>query len=364
MAQHSRAKWAELRVGLLAIVALGILGYLIFLISGTGGLFRAKSNIFTFLDDSSDLAEGAPVRLNGFAVGSVRKVVLSGSNDPKRVIKIDMEIENRYMSAIPVDSLAQVSAGNLLGTKFVNITKGRSPQTVSNGAEIRSEELTTIDNFVKQGNTALSALQSIVQKMDAIVGQVQSGNGNIGKFLYDETLYTKAQGLLDEANKLVAALNSNKGTIPRLLNDDTLYNEFQGSIGRVNRLMDGLEHGEGTAGKLLKDDALYNDFRGTMADVRKTIAEARQMLADVNAGKGDVGKFFKSEELHEEIKGTIARLDGLLDKINNGQGTISQLLNNPSLYESLDGTTREMQGFMKDFRKNPKKFLHIKVSIF
>ncbi len=60
----------------------------------------------------------------------------------------------------------------------------------------------------------------------------------------------------------------------------------------------------------------------------------------------------------------MGRLDALLDKINNGQGTISQLLNNPSLYESLDGTTREMHGLMKDFRSNPKKFLHIKVSIF
>ena len=185
MAQQSRAKWAELRVGLLAIAALVIMGYLIFLISDRHGraLFERKSNIYTFLDDSSDLAEGAPVRLNGFAVGKVRKVVLSGSNDPKRVIKIDMEIEDRYMTAIPVDSLAQVSAGNLLGTKFVLITKGQSPQTVMSGAEIRSEELTTIDNFVKQGNTALSALQGIVQKLDTIIGQVQSGNGNIGKLL-------------------------------------------------------------------------------------------------------------------------------------------------------------------------------------
>ncbi len=351
-------------MGLLALAALFILGYLIILISGTGGLFRSKSNIFTFMDDSSDLAEGAPVRLNGFAVGKVRKVVLSGSNDARRVIKIDMEIEDRYMSAIPVDSLAQVSAGNLLGTKFVLITKGKSPQTVTNGAEIRSEELTTIDNFVKQGNTALSALQSIVQKMDAIVGQVQSGNGNIGKFLYDETLYNKAQGLLNEANKLVVALNSNKGTIGQLINDDTLLKEAQGSIARINKLIDGLDQGQGTAGKLLKDDALYNDFRGGVADLRKTIAQANDMLADVNAGKGDVGKFFKSEELHNEIQATMGRLDTLLDKINNGQGSIGQLLNNPSLYESLDGTAREMHGLMKDFRSNPKKFLRIKLSLF
>jgi len=364
MAQQSRAKWAELRVGVMAIIALSILGYLIFLISGTGGLFRSKSNIFTFMDDSSDLAEGAPVRLNGFAVGKVRKVGLSGSSEARRVIKIDMEIEDRYMSAIPVDSVAQLSAGNLLGTKFINVTKGQSPETVKNGAEIRSEELTTIDNFVKQGNTALTALQSIVTKMDAIVGQVQSGNGNIGKFLYDETLYKKAQSLLDESNKLIVALNSNKGTIGKLINDDTLLNSAQDSIARLNRLMDGLEHGEGTLGKLLKDEALYNDFRSTVADFRKILGQANDMLAQVNSGKGDVGKFFKTEELHDEIKNTMARLDSLLDKINNGQGTISQLLNNPSLYESLDGTTREMHGLMKDFRSNPKKFLHIKLSIF
>ena len=54
----------------------------------------------------------------------------------------------------------------------------------------------------------------------------------------------------------------------------------------------------------------------------------------------------------------------LLDKINNGQGTLGQLVVNPTLYESLDGTTRELQGLLKDFRSNPKKFLHIKLGLF
>ena len=77
-----------------------------------------------------------------------------------------------------------------------------------------------------------------------------------------------------------------------------------------------------------------------------------------------MGKFFKTEELHDEIKSTMARLDGLLEKINNGQGTVGMLLNDPSLYESLNGTSREIQGLMKDFRANPKKFLSIKLHIF
>jgi phospholipid/cholesterol/gamma-HCH transport system substrate-binding protein len=40
------------------------------------------------------------------------------------------------------------------------------------------------------------------------------------------------------------------------------------------------------------------------------------------------------------------------------------LLVNPSLYDNLNGATRELNGLMKDFRANPKKFLHIKLGLF
>src|SRR5215475_10347676 len=106
MPQQTRAKWAQLRVGIMALVALILLGYLIILFSSNTGLFRGNTNVFTYLGDSGDLAEGAPVRLNGIVVGKVRKIQLSGSNDPQRVIRVDLEIMDKFLSAIPVDSVA------------------------------------------------------------------------------------------------------------------------------------------------------------------------------------------------------------------------------------------------------------------
>src|SRR5271166_3853026 len=103
MPQQSRVRWSQLRVGIMSIVALAILGYLIFLLSGTHGFFKSKSNLFTYMGDSSDLAAGAPVRLNGVGIGTVRKVALSGSSDAGRVIRIDLEVDDDYMRAIPVD---------------------------------------------------------------------------------------------------------------------------------------------------------------------------------------------------------------------------------------------------------------------
>jgi len=109
---------------------------------------------------------------------------------------------------------------------------------------------------------------------------------------------------------------------------------------------------------------MYDDSVKLIADLRKSIGRIDTLLADVNDGKGDVGKLFKGEELHEEIKATMGRLDSIMDKINSGQGTLGQLLVNPSMYENVDGLTREMQSLMKDFRANPKKFLTIQLKLF
>ena len=364
MPQQTRASWAQLRVGVMTIVALGILGYLVFLLSGAHGLFQSKSDIYTFMGDSSDLTDGAPVRLNGIIIGKVKKVALSGLSDPRRVIKIDMEIEDNYMPSIPVDSQAKISAGNLLGTKFINISRGRAQEAVKGGAELHSGDTAELEDLFQQGGTTLAALQETIKKVDAIIDAVQVGQGTIGKLLVDETLYRRVLSIADEAQKLIATLNSDKGTIPKLLNDQKLYDDVVATVGRVNTLMDGLDKGEGTAGKLLKDPALYDETRAAIVDIRKTIGQATQLLDDVNAGKGTVGKLLKSDDLHDQLKSSIARIDTLLDKINSGQGTIGQLLVNPSLYESLDGTTRELHGLLKDFRANPKKFLRIKLGLF
>src|ERR1041385_8670329 len=114
---ETRARWAQLRVGVMAIVSLSILGFLIFLMTGSRGLFRGKATLYVYMSDSAALAEGSPVRLNGIYIGKVSKVALSGSSEPRRVVKIDLEITEEYLAAIPVDSLASVSTENLLSTK-------------------------------------------------------------------------------------------------------------------------------------------------------------------------------------------------------------------------------------------------------
>ncbi len=356
----SRAKWARLKVGLMTIVALAILGALIFLMAGSKGLFKSRTPLYTYLGDSAAIADGAPVRLNGIYVGKVTRVTLSGLSDPRRVVKVELQVDDEFLPSIPVDSQAKIAAENLLGTKYINIKKGRSAQTVKAGAEIQSSDTPELEDLFQQGYTSLGSLDSILKKMDGILDAVQVGQGTIGKLLVDETLYNKILAIADEGQKLSVSLNSHDSTVGKLLHDDQLYEDVRGSVARINTLMETLTHdyqGQGTIRKLMKDPALYDD-------TRKTIADVRELLAGINQGQGTVGKLLKSDDLHDQLKGTIGRLDTLLDKINDSQGTLGQLLMNPALYESLDGTAREMQGLLKDFRANPKKFLQIQLHLF
>ncbi len=357
MALQTKKKWAQLRVGLLAIIALVLLSFLIFLLTSSRGLFTTRTQVFTFLDDSAAIADGSPVRLNGINVGRVSKVALSGSDQPNRIVRVTLEIENGFLPSIPTDSQAAIAAENLLGTKYINIKKGKAANAIMAGAELKSLDTREFDDVVQQGYTALNSLDGIFKKLDGVLNQIQVGKGTIGKLLVDETLYNKLVGITTDTNKIVSSLNSNDGTLGKLIHDDALYTDLRGTLARVNSLADTIQKGEGTAGKLLNDPALYNDTRATIGDFR-------QLLAGLNKGEGDAGKFLKSDEIHSELKSTMGRLDTLLDKINSGQGTLGQLVVNPSLYQSLDATTRETNALLKDFRANPKKFLSIKLGLF
>src|SRR5712691_2589699 len=177
----SRAKWARLKVGLMTIVALAILGALIFLMAGSKGLFKSRTPLYTYLGDSAAIADGAPVRLNGIYVGKVTRVTLSGLSDPRRVVKAEMQVDDEFLPSIPVDSLAKIAAENLLGTKYINIKKGRSAQTVKPGAEVPSLDTREFDEVVQQGYTALASLDSILKKLDGVLDAVTVGRGTIGK---------------------------------------------------------------------------------------------------------------------------------------------------------------------------------------
>ena len=358
MPDSTKIRWSQLRVGVIAISAFAILFVMVFLLtSAKGGLFKHNALLRTYMDDASGLGDGTAVRLNGITIGYLDGLELTPSRDPKRAVGFNMRVQPEYLSQIPVDSVVGIGAANLLGDKFLNITKGQSPEHVKEGAELKPLQSQDIPELLKQMATLLSTFQTSVNRIDALLAGVEAGQGNLGKLLKDEGLYNTINAITAEGQKLLTDIRKGNGTLSKLIYDDKLYQEVRAPLQRVDAILADVQSGQGTVGKALKDPALFDE-------AKQTIAELNKLVADVNAGKGSAGKLLKDEELYRQAVALVNRLDGTLAKISAGQGTVGQLLVNPQLYETLNSTTAEAQSLVKQIKANPKNFLTFQLKIF
>src|ERR1017187_5250763 len=355
MPELSKVRWSQLKVGIVAFVAMVILAVLIFLLTGNRSIFEPDGTSRTCRADGPGMTAGTTtVLLNGILVGAVQGIKLSGSKDPRRAVELELTIQEKYMRDIPDDSTAAVTAATLLGSKFIDITKGQSATPIKPGGELRSLQTQDIPELMAQSANLIQTLQDISKRADAMLADIDAGKGNL---LRDDELYKRLNGIAAEGQQLLADVRNGKGTLSKLIYDDSLYQEVRAPIKRIDQMLDDLQQGRGTAGKLLKDPQVYDD-------AQQTLAEMRRLTKELNEGKGTAGKLLKDDQLYKQFTELTAKLDATIDRINSGQGTVGQLLVNPQMYDAMNGAMREFQALAKDIRSNPKKFLTIRVRIF
>ena len=358
MPSREKVSFAQLKVGILGIVALTCIALLVFLLTGNMHWFQKDAPLHVFTSDAAGLTKGAPVRINGIQAGKVDNVELSGETNPARIIKIDFHVTEDMLKEIPTDSIGSISSDNLLGsTKFLQVNKGTSPNTIRSGATLKASDTKQFDALVAQGFGILDSAQATLEKIQSIVGNVENGKGTIGKLLVDPTLYNNLTATVSQVQLLASTLNSKTGTIGHLINDNALYEQIQGVVNRVDQLTIGLQQGQGSAGLFLRDPKMYNDLDNA-------IGQLNGIMKDLNAGKGTAGELLKSDKLAKQLSTSLDKVNLTIDKMNAGQGTLGQLLVNPALYDESTGTLRELHETLRDFRANPKKFLSIRLKIF
>ena len=128
---------SELRVGLLVLIAIGVLIVLILNASGTLNPFASHLHLRARFADANGLREGSEVRLAGVKIGKVERIRLMNPSEvgtgpsPQKVeafMSIDTKIDGvPATDRIRSDSNAQAMAPSLLGSEMiVNITPGTS----------------------------------------------------------------------------------------------------------------------------------------------------------------------------------------------------------------------------------------------
>ena len=357
MPSQKQVRWAELRVGITVLVSVVIFAAVVFLMTGTQGLFTRKIHLKVYFENAEGLREGAPVSLQGVEIGNVTGLTVI-SNRPATPVEVIMKVTTRYNANLRKNSVAVLSTKGALGETYVDISGGDPKQREARDwDELPTEERPGLQDVVRSSQDALQSLSVVLKRVDHIVSAIESGQGTAGKIIYDPSVFNKINATVEELHRTMQDINQGKGTVGKLLHDEELYHKADAAVDKLNRIIDGIERGEGTAGKLVKDPALYDN-------ANKAAANANKIMEDVNAGKGTLGKMTKDEEFAKKVENVVNRLSSISDRLEAGEGSAGKLLRDPSIYTNADQMLVETRNLVKAIRENPKKYLTIHFKVF
>jgi phospholipid/cholesterol/gamma-HCH transport system substrate-binding protein len=164
MPASKNVTWAELRVGLLVLVALTTLGVFIFVASQGRHLWAPQTHYVTYLPDVAGLQPGSPVRLVGFAVGSVESVGLSPfRQDPSRHAEVRFVIGSQYADDIRDDSEAYVTTEGLLGQSVLEVSRGVNGDVVPPGGAVKGSERGSMKQIVQNVEQLTAQLNALAR---------------------------------------------------------------------------------------------------------------------------------------------------------------------------------------------------------
>ena len=361
MARGKQLTWSELRVGLFVLVGLLILAVAIFYVTGAG-VFGPKYRLKTFMPEVSGLATGAPVRLDGVEIGNVERISIVPREhgkppDHMHNIEVDMRLDRRYQNDILTDSAATLVTEGLLGNRYVNIQRGYTGVPIKDGQAIPATEEKAIKEVVERSADVLANLNALSDDVKDLIAGVREGRGTLGKLLTDDQAYRHLNSILAKGDEIASTVQSGKGTVGRLVMTDEMGNKVENTLDQFNTMLADLRAQKGTLGKLLYDPTLYDQ-------AKDAISKGNALLGDVRAGKGTIGKLATDDTLYNKLRDTSSNLSEATAKLNRNDNTAGKLFSDPQLYDNLTGLTGDMRALIADFRKNPKKFLSIKLTFF
>ena len=291
----------EIGIGLSVLVALLCLFFLINYLKGIN-IFHSSNYYFVSYTDVKGLAISAPVSLNGYKVGQVKDIKYDYANPGH----IDVELSLTSELKIPKGSKAQLSI-DLLGTTSINL------------------ELSSGNEYYKVGDY-----------IDGVVG-----SGMTEKL--SEDVIPQVGPILEKVDSLLTGMN-------RLVSDPALMS----TLSRMDAISANL------------NVAMANLSRASIS-LPEGIQNADSTMSNIAVLSANLAEF--SEGLNKlPLDSTMANVNRisdnlrvLSDELNNPNSTLGLLLHDPQLYQSLTKTVGSLDSLFIDIKKNPKRYISIKL---
>ena len=338
--------WSELKIGIVAVISIALAVMLIVAVGGQGGFSWEQYELRTKFTDVKGLKSGAVVRVAGVEVGKVAAVELSGSE-----VEVRLKVNDENRSRITTESRASIGSLSLLGEPVIDISPSMQGKPLQDG-----DCLPSARSPGQLADVAEGATQTL-QQVTAILQDIRGGKGTVGKLFTDDQVYKEVQALIASAGDVTDQLARGNGTLPLLIRDPAAYRRFNASLGNLQDITNRINAGEGNLGRLLKEDALAKSLTSASANLDK-------VSANLTRNDNTVGRLLTDRELYDKFNSLAGRIDTLTENLQKGEGSAGQLLKDKQLYENMNAAANELRQLIGDIRKDPRKYLNVRVSIF
>jgi phospholipid/cholesterol/gamma-HCH transport system substrate-binding protein len=338
--------WSQLKVGLLGVTALVLVTFLIFAVGGEGGFWWQRYPLKTRFTEVQGLKAGAVVRLNGKEVGTVTAVEFAGAE-----IEVSFELLKSVRPLVTTESTAEVGSLSLLGEPIIDLTASPSGRPLNDGEVVKALPA------ARSMSDVTAAASAGLEQLNALLADARAGRGTLGRLVTDDALYNEMQAFVASAGELSRAINAGRGTLGALIKDPAVHNSLRASLDNLQTMTARINKGEGALGRFLNDEGLGKSISGAATN-------AEQITARLTKGEGTAGKLLTDQQLYDRLNSMANRVDQVVAGLESGRGTAGQLLHDRQLYENMNRAVLEVRELIGEIRKDPRRYLNVRVSIF
>ena len=289
------------KVGIFVFGAIAVLVLTIYFIGSKDNLFASKMNVICTFQDIRGVVVGNNVRFSGINVGTVRSIEMTSDS----TVVLTLSIADKYAKHIYKNSIVEISQDGLMGSKLLNISSGTaSSGLIEEGDRLHAKYGVDLEGMLSEARDILYQAGEAVTSLKSIAGKIDTGDGDIGRLINDNTLTTELvtttrslNSTLANVDQITRKINTGQGDLARLINGNELTDNTYSVLGNLNE----------AAGK-----------------TNKVVSDLAATTNSINSGEGTVNMLLNSKKTAQNIDTAILKLQNSLEEFDKTAQAIQE----------------------------------------
>lgn len=284
-------------VGIFVLLGTAFLIAGILLVGNLRQTFTTKIQLTALFDDVGGLQKGDNIWYSGVKIGTIDKLDFFGHSQ----VKVTMAVNVEAQQYIHKDARVKLSSDGLLGNKILVIYGGTEYEpTVGDGDMLVMEKTLGSEEILAMLQKNNENILAITSDLKYITQKVSSGEGSLGKLIYDDDIY-------GDIKSSIASLK-------------TTMKEASELVGSLTSISNKLSQEGSLVNQLASDTTVFPSIKSSVAHLEELSAKATTLITTIHTATNDsttsLGLLMNDQESGASLKETIKNLESSSAKLD------------------------------------------------